>query len=358
MIFIEDSPKKATSFTDETSPQKTSSTDRKISIHGQVIKDLPLSWYHDLMKLYPGESSEVKSTRILQEFHNLPRDFRERVWSGMKRVIINIVDSLSYQTDLRQILSNIYKNDKIQEILKRNARQGDIFARQMLRKMDETVTLWVIQDSPPERLKRSMRPRSFTGSLSYYLNRTNQDNEEIDLSQFRAKRSSMTGKAVKYVCKSGSVFNPARDQINPVLMLHNESWTRYMAQRKLRESHAFDRGDDQSIEWIDNQRKAIARSGYAFNYDENDNGCLGEGFGPLYSISSDTSSYTQAADIAAGFARQNYERHGIAAVAGSFDYVTLNGERITQDNAEKRFEYWRQLIEREKRSNLVVAMSN
>jgi hypothetical protein len=357
VIFVEDSPREARSFTDETSPQKPSS-DRKISIHGQVIKDLSLSWYYDLMKLYPGESAEVKSTRILQEFHNLPRDFRERVWSGMKRVIINIVDSLSYQTDLKQILSDIYENDKIHEMLKRNARQGDAFARQMLRRMDETVTLWIIQDSPPERLRRSMRPHYFPGSLSFYLNRPDRNDDEIDLSPFRAKRSSMTGKAVKYACKSGSVFNPARDQINPMLMLHNESWTRYMARRKLRESHAFDRGDDQSVKWIDNQRKAIARGGYDFNYDENDNRCLGDGFGPLYSISSDTSSYTQSADIAAGFARQDYERYGIAAVAGRFDYVTLNGERITQDNAEERFEYWRQLVEREKRSNRAIAMNN
>jgi hypothetical protein len=53
--------------------------------------------------------------------------------------------------------------------------------------------------------------------------------------------------------------------------------------------------------------------------------------------------------MAAGFARQDYERYGIAAVAGRFDYVTLNGERITQNNAEEKFEIWRQLIEQEQR---------
>src|SRR5205085_4493738 len=74
-------------------------------------------------------------------------------------------------------------------------------------------------------------------------------------------------------------------------------------------------------------------------------------YGKLHSIASETSSYTQAADIAAGFARQNYERYGIVAVAGRFEYVTLNGERITQDNAEERFEMWQQLIEQEQRKH-------
>ena len=358
MIFVEESPKEAKSFTDETSPQKPAASDRKVSIHGQVIRELPLAWYHDLMKLYPAESKEVKSTRILNEFYNLPRDFRDKIWVGMKRVIINIVDSLSYQTDLKQILCDVYKNDRIHELLKQNAQQGDEFSRKILKSMDETVTKWIIRDSPPERLKRSMRPRYWPGSLAFYMNQPVRDDDEVDLSPFKAKKSSMTSKAVKYASKSGSVFNPARDQINPMLMFQHDSWTHYMVCRVLRDSHAFDRGDDQSIKWIDSQRKKIAGSGHYDYYDDDGAWHVEDGFGQLYSIPSDTSSYAQAADIAAGFARQDYERHGIAAVAGRFDYVTINGERITQDNAEERFEFWRQLIEREQRDNQTIVLKN
>lgn len=32
-------------------------------------------------------------------------------------------------------------------------------------------------------------------------------------------------------------------------------------------------------------------------------------------------------------------------------YVTLNGERIRQNNAEKKFEFWRQPIERKQREH-------
>jgi hypothetical protein len=193
VIYIEENPSEAKSFTDETSPRKSTASDRKVSIHGQVIRELSLKWVYDLRKLYPGESWEVKSARILEEFHNLPRDFREGIWSGMKHVIINIVDSLSYQTDLKQILRNIYKNDKIHELLKQNAKLGDEFSKKILAHMDETVTLWIIQDSPPERLKQEMRPRYWPGSFAYYMHQDDHfEDDEIDLTPFRAKTSSMT----------------------------------------------------------------------------------------------------------------------------------------------------------------------
>lgn len=361
MIFVEESPKEAKSFTDETSPRKPAASDRNVSIHGQVIKDLPLAWYYDLRKLHPDKTGEVKSEAILNDFHNLPREFRNKIWAGMKQVVINIVDSLSYQTDIKRIFGEVYKNDKIHELLRQNAKQGDKFSRNILKRMDETVTKWIIQDSPPERLKRSMRPRHTPYSLAFYMNRRfNQTyHDDVDLKPFEAKKSSMTSKAVKYAAKSASVFNPARDEINPMLMFQPDSWAHYNVRRKLRDSHAFDRGDDQSIKWIDSQRKEIGRGGpYDYGYNYEDEGDDGFGYGPLHSIPSDTSSYTQAADIAAGFARQDYERHGIVAVAERFDYVTLNGERITQNNAEEKFELWRKLIEQEKRRSQQIVINN
>jgi hypothetical protein len=349
VIYVEESPKEAKSFTDESSPRKPATSDRKVSIHGQVIRELPLSWFYDLMRLYPGEPGEVKSNRILNNFHNLPGDKKTKIWAGMKQVIVNIVDSLSYQIDYKKILSDVYKHDRAYELLRLHAGQGNEFAKGVLYRMDEAVTEWIIRDSPPHRLKDMMRPRHFPGSLAIYLNRQERRLEKLDLTPFKTKKSSMAGKAVKYAAKSGSVFNRAIDSINPMLMLQNDSWTHYHVRRALRDSHAFDRGDDKSLRWIDSQRKEVVRSGPYGGYDYYD--YEDDGFGELYSIPSDSSSYTQAADIAAGFARQDYERHGIAAVAGRFDYVTLNGERITQNNAEAKFEVWRQLIEQEKRNS-------
>ena len=319
------------------------------------------------MKLYPGDAPEIKSSRILEEFHNLPTDFKGRIWVGMKKVIINIVDSLSYQLDYRKILANVYKHDRAYELLSLHANEGDEFAKDILKRMDETICEWVIRDSPPERLKEMLRPRHDTYSLAFYMNGqpTSRYDVEVDLTPFKKKTSSMAGKAVKYASKSGSVFNPAIDKVNPMMRYQPDSWMHYEVKQTLRHSHAFDRGDNKSIEWIDSQRRKIGGSGpgyhdYVFDYGSWEASESFEDFsyGKLHSIASEASSFTQAADIAAGFARQDYERYGIAAVAGRFEYVTINGERITQNNAEERFEYWRQLIEREQRDHQQIIVFN
>jgi hypothetical protein len=314
------------------------------------------------MKLYPNESGEVKSQRILEEFDNFQREYRDKIWVGMKRVIIHIVDSLPYQTDYKKILAEIYKNNRAYEQVCQDADLGDKFAKHILKCMDEAITEWIIRDSPPQRLKEMMRPRYWPGSLAYYMHQDERYDDDIDLAPFRAKASSMTSRAVKCASKAGSVFFPAIDCINPMMLFQQDSWTHYTVRERLRDSHAFDRGDDKSIRWIDDQRKEIGRGGL-YDYYDDYGSCEAYqsyedfSYGKLHSIRSDQSVHTQAADIAAGFARQAYERHGIVAIAGSFDYVTINGERITQNNAEEKFELWRQLIEREQREKQQIIIN-
>ena len=144
-----------------------------------------------------------------------------------------------------------------------------------------------------------------------------------------------------------------------------DSWGHYEVQRTLQDSHAFDQGDDKSLKWIDDQRKEIGRNGWMPSGIPDYVDDFGEyetfndyAYGKLYNVPSHESEYVQAADIAAGFARVQYEQYNIAAVADRFEYVTINGERITHDNAEERFEYWRQLHEREKRNTPLIIVCN
>jgi hypothetical protein len=51
----------------------------------------------------------------------------------------------------------------------------------------------------------------------------------------------------------------------------------------------------------------------------------------------------QASDIAAGIAKYLYERGEILAVTLHFEYVMLNGERISQNDAYETMLKWRQL---------------
>lgn len=265
----------------------------------------------------------------------------------------------------------MYERDAAFELLQAHAKQGDRFAKMVMDRMDESISKWILRDSPPYRLKEMMRTKPILGGwfLSiggpYYY-----PEEKIDLTPFKKKRSSMTGKVVKAASKSGSVFNPAIDYARPMQMFNNEWWMKMQISRKLMESHAFDDGDKKAVDWIDRERRQLSRTGfeYEYSFEYEDDGWVADGewhtagpdhfesyqqfaYGQLHRIKSDKSNYIQAADIAAGFARQAYERQGIAAVAGDFEYVTLNGERITQDNAERKFEVWRQLIDQERRGN-------
>jgi hypothetical protein len=365
-----------TSFTDETSP-KLSKSDRKVSIHGQVIREgQSLRWFRDLVKLYPNDNPETKSVRILEDFGTYPQEFRDRTWIGMKKVRIHIVDSLSYQTNYEKILANVFKGDELRKMVERDARRGDDFAKYIRTKMDETVTEWIIKDSTSHRLRDMMENDYPPYSLSFYLrplHPTRRDHP-VNLRPFRTKVSSMTSKAVKVASKAASVFTPAMDRLGPIRHL-GESYGQYEVHRTLRDSHAFDQGDDKALKWIDDERKDIGGRGW-MPYDEGSTDWMPDGvpeyvddfgesetysdfaYGRLYSVKSHESEYVQAADIAAGFARDAYERYSVVAVAEQFEYVTINGERVTQDNAQERFEYWRQLHEREQQNAQPLILVN
>jgi hypothetical protein len=81
VITVRDRQEDATkSFTDETSP-KLPRSDRKVSIHGQIIREgESLKWFYDVVRLYPDDKPETKSLRIVEDFRAYPQDFRDRTW--------------------------------------------------------------------------------------------------------------------------------------------------------------------------------------------------------------------------------------------------------------------------------------
>jgi hypothetical protein len=364
VITVRDRREDATkSFTDESSP-KLPKSDRKVSIHGQVIREgESLKWFYDLRRLYPDDKPETKSLRIVEDFRTYPQDFRDRTWLGMKRVRIHIVDSLPYQTDYKKILQNVFKGDGIRKMLERDVRRGNEFAKLVVKRMDETVTEWIIQDSTSHRLRDMMDNDYPRGSISFYLRPVTPMRlpRSVNLKPFKTKVSSMTSRAVKVASKAASVFTPAIDRLDGVTFL-GESWGRYQVHRTLQDSHAFDEGDEKALSWIRDERRDIGRGtwmGIPEYVDDTGYETYGEyAYGKLYPITSRESDYVQAADVATGFARDLYERFGVAAVADKFDYVTINGERITQDNAEERFEFWRQLLEREAHTHPLIIFAN
>ena len=363
MITVRDRQEDRTkSFTDETSPKQSQKSDRKVSIHGQVIREESLRWFRDLLKLYPNDPHETKSVRILEDFHTFPEEFRGRTWVEMKKVRIHVVDSLPYQLNYKEILQEVFRLNDIHKLIESDARHGSEFAKFVKKRVDEIVTEGIIRDSTPHRLRELMRPNYPGGTYAFFIRQEYEPPERpVDLQPFRTKRKSMTAVAVKYAGKAAPVFTPAMDRITPAMRIYSNSYGHFEVRKVLGDSHAFDKGDNKSLSWVRNERDRTVASSLYMGYLDDVwpiDPCVPEyvddTLGELYDMPSHESEYLQAADIAAGFARQKYERYGIAAVAESFEYVTINGERITQDNAEKQFEYWRQLHERQQRLTIMI----
>ncbi len=350
MITVRDRSEDAKTFTDDTSPKPPIKTDNRVSINGQVIREESFEWFRTLRKLYPDEQ-ELKSKSVLESFHALPLDVRARIWKGMRRVRINVVDSLPYQVEHKESFYSVCKDKRLLQMIEADARHQEPVAKLIKKMMDEHITESIVRDSTPYRLREQMRPVYPRFSLSFYIQRDEPyELPPVDLKPFRKKNASMVGTAVKYAAQAAPVFNDAIDEVTALNMFLHEHYTRMRVHMALSDSHAFDEGDDKSLEWVKSQRANYHPYGgcYPFEYVDD--------FGGVFSMPSDESPFLQAADVAAAFARVEYERTGIAGVASQFDYVTINGERIKQDNAEERFEFWRKLSERQ--ANLERARQN
>ncbi len=139
-MIIQSGPENAVSFTDDTSPDLQHEPERKVSIHAQVMKHHPLDWYYEILSLFPDVPGELKSEKILKNFPNLRKDKQRLIWSGLKRVRINIVDTLPHQAPWIKSLKEVSGRDDVLEMLRHKARQGEEFARNILNMMDEMTT--------------------------------------------------------------------------------------------------------------------------------------------------------------------------------------------------------------------------
>ena len=142
-----------------------------------------------------------------------------------------------------------------------------------------------------------------------------------DVEPFRKKRSNIIGQVSDYVSASASVFTPATDELSG----SDSPARRWGAINAICDSHAFDEGDRQQLARLEDQRDEVightAEPFYAMRPQ------------PLTAITSNCSLHVQAADIAAGIARELWSRFDLVHVARHFHYVTYNSVRLTVGDA-------------------------
>src|SRR5713226_9168957 len=114
----------AVSFNDDSSPHASLTSGFKVAVDAQVIRDRHLDWFFRLLKFGVGIPGELKSSGVWTQFENLPRDERVRIWLGLSKVRIHIVDPRPYSNDADDILRSAWGRRDAPEILRRYKLEG------------------------------------------------------------------------------------------------------------------------------------------------------------------------------------------------------------------------------------------
>lgn len=339
MSFFEvEEPADANSFSDH---RRSGSENREVSITGQCVRGTSLEWLQDLRSALPSRT-ELKSDLVLKKFSGLNRELKYRVRLGLRKVRVHIFDTLAYQAKENQIYRSVLTKDRSYRELKESALKGNTAAKLALKLRDQKVAFDILWDSPSERLKRQIRALDAYGyGLRRFMNNPEDEYRFPDLSQFVRKSGSLERVVAKYASQEAAVFFETLEDVERRGIFYGSYEAKERVSEMLSRSHAFDEGDKKNVEMIDERRREFIRSHRGFAYD---------GVSELYGdIRSHLSPHTQAADIAVAFANQAYERNGIKQIVDDFDYATLNGERLTEDNVDERIRFWNDLRNREQK---------
>lgn len=332
MILTVGSPD-AISFTDDTSLPNSGA---KVSIHAQVIRELPLDWFYALLRRAPSQAGELKSTVIVEVFFALSDIERRRVLSTLKTTRIHITDPRPYTHQVDERLADIVPGGDVQGFIKRLNRNQQRVAENERRKL---IARRMLRDAPPQQIRLRHRlweyqtcqrirvPEPFVDeSLMPYFEE--KPLKELDFAPFERSRKNVVNVLSAFLSKSESVFCKALDSMDEFIARGAQSpmLVGFHLSRILSESHAFDKGDTQEVQWIDGERHDVLERIDRY-------GMFPVQPAPLPELDSKSSFYVQAADFAAGIARELWSRNSLPHLVDTFDYVTYNGRRISESEA-------------------------
>lgn len=329
MILSAGSPS-ALSFTDDTSLPNASA---KVSIHAQVIRELPLDWFYTLLHRAPVRTGELKSNTVVQVFFALAAFERRAIFRTLKTVRIHITDPRPYSRDVDELLCDVVPGGDVLGFLRRL----DKARRQLAeRERSRLIARRMLRDAPPHQIKVRHLCWEYMSGLRMRVTREEpfidedlmpyfeaEPPKDFDFMPFERSRKDMVNVLSSYLSKSESVFCEALDNLDDAIERGMQSpfVVSHSLSRILSASHAFDKGDTQEVSWIDGERRDVIN-----RLDRR--GLLPVQPAVLPELDSKESFFLQAADFAAGIAREIWSRNTLAHLVGAFDYVTYNGRRI------------------------------
>jgi hypothetical protein len=325
----------AASFTDDTSLPHA---DLRVSINAQVIKEHRISWYFELLRLISSGTEEFKAEAV-QKFFALPKLKQDMIFRTLGRVRIHITDARPYAASLSDILKlYLPKGTDVYGFLRRLDKGTKHLAG--IRDMShEFIAKNILYDSLAQRLLNRYRTWEYWSGNKLQITQDAQDgfgltpieppSLPVDLTLFRGKNA--ISEIVNCVSASASVFSSAIDQLEDELNDYYFATPMagpYALNNALNRAHAYDKGHSDRVEWIEQQRHGVLAESDPNGYFYPDH--IPE---KLIEVDSAKSPPIQAADIAASIARELWRQNSLVQVVRHFEYVTYNGERISEDKA-------------------------
>ena len=306
-----------------------------MSIHAEVIPEYPLDWFTFLRNRAPASGLEIKSSRIIDLFFGLTEHDRRRVITTLKSVRIHITDPRLYTNEIDEALADIIPGREVAGFI---ARLDHAVRQTVETERRRMIARRMFRDSPSEQIK--LKHRVFEYSTGMRINEAlipddmlpfirREAPKDFDFEPFERSKKNMVNVLSPTLSKSESVFADAADKMDEIVESGSQSVMLVAAQlaKILSNPHAFDIGDHQELEWIDSERDDVISQVTRGTY-----------FGlrkpqPLVELESTNCVPLQAADFAAGIAREIWYRNSLPHLVRVFEYVKYNGKRISEADA-------------------------
>jgi hypothetical protein len=325
----------ARSFNDDSSPDTRLTSNLKVSVDAQVIPGSSLAWYYDLLSACGPTSGELKSSVVWEKFRDRPSEEQQRIWNGLSKVRIHIVDPRPYKETADNILRAVMKRHDAPELVSQGRKEGKPEASFLNQSLTRFAAQQIVDDSSAGRAH----------SLAYYaadmLIGSVDVGPVIDVGSFGSDTKPLLRQATQWAAKSAATFHEAVE----IFMGVDEEFEFYrhapdeFLRRKMKarilDKHAFDKGDAKQIERLENARDKVLDVLQTFGASPFDPRPMTSAARRHVEVDSSGSFLVQAADIAAGFASKLLEMGGLIRVVMIFEYVTHNGARLTQADAER-----------------------
>jgi hypothetical protein len=338
------------SFSDDTKTDGRLSDGYRASITAQVLPHERIDWFYELQPYFFVETGEVKSEVIVERLRSLPTDTQRRVRAGLAEVRIHIFDARPFSLEISDIHRDVFGARLPFRMLRHLEHGGDerqrSAARQLLSLANSYVLDRVTGSFVAKRLSEQLDPGTrrgwsealMTGLGGISHHRSRRPAEAASRPHFDTPvRAGDVDRALAEGAKSAAVLADAAnyvdqtvDYIGGSMEPFATSSTRMSVARTLANAHVFDEGDSKALHAVEDQRKQVLRAVWPGSDAKwvPDQARVAE-------MSSTSSVFLQAADIAAGFARHDYETYGLAGLVRRFRTVTFNGERANENNLKQ-----------------------